>query len=252
MNENIEKAISLYSNTEKSIKEILSETKISKSRFYRELSYRGIETRKPYNRPRKYYFNINVFKNESHALYYWLGFISADGCIIKNSLVIELKASDKEHLINFRRFINGEMPIISRINNLGVEVCRISVNSAELKDILKNFGIVPRKTKYINIPEDIKDDYLYDWIRGYFDGDGCISLSNKRTSITITSGSKSLIRNLQKILGGIIINYNTYEVLSFGKKEGRKILYLLYSTSNYKTRLKRKFERFLTLIQEIE
>ena len=62
MNENIEKAISLYSNTEKSIKEILSETKISKSRFYRELSYRGVETRKPYNRPRKYYFNINVLK----------------------------------------------------------------------------------------------------------------------------------------------------------------------------------------------
>ena len=36
-------------------------------------------------------------KIESHEKYYWLGFIGADGAVVKNTLSIELKETDKAH-----------------------------------------------------------------------------------------------------------------------------------------------------------
>ena len=43
--------------------------------------------------PRKYFFNIENIKTESHEKYYWLGFIAGDGSVQEQGrrLRIELK-----------------------------------------------------------------------------------------------------------------------------------------------------------------
>ena len=83
--------------------------------FYRNLDYK--EEFRAKKKARKYTFNLNKFKEDSADKYYWLGFLGADGAIVNNSLTIELKATDKEHLEKFNLFAENTNPIKERINN---------------------------------------------------------------------------------------------------------------------------------------
>ena len=88
--------------------------------------------------PRKYTLDLNNIKTDSHAKYYWLGFIAGDGSIARNEarLRIELKHDDIEHLNKFNRFMGSDTPITTRTNNSGCECSCCSINSAELKRYL--------------------------------------------------------------------------------------------------------------------
>ena len=92
----LDKALFDYHNTDKTITTILQETGLSKATLYRHLDYK--ETFRAKKKKRLYTFNIDKFKVDSHDKYYWLGFIAADGAINRNSLSIELKSIDEEHL----------------------------------------------------------------------------------------------------------------------------------------------------------
>ena len=161
----LEKAIYDYHNTNKTITVILQETGISKSMFYRNLDYKEDFRKK--KKVRKYTFNFDKFKEESSSKYYWLGFLGADGCVVNNTLSIELKANDKEHLEKFNIFFENTAPITERINNLNVSCVKTQINSFELIEYLKQYHIYQNKSKTYTIPENkIPKQYLMDFIRG--------------------------------------------------------------------------------------
>lgn len=45
---------------------------------------------------------------------------------------------------------------------------------------LKKYGVVQNKTKLLKAPSYIPNKYMADFIRGYFDGNGCISTTNHK------------------------------------------------------------------------
>ena len=98
----LEKAIYDYHNTNKTIVLILQETGISKSMFYRNLDYK--EEFRAKKKARKYTFNFDKFKQDTADKFYWLGFLGADGFVNINTLSIELKENDLEHLEKFNAF----------------------------------------------------------------------------------------------------------------------------------------------------
>lgn len=151
-------------------------------------------------KPEKYVYNHSFFKkidNEQKA--YWLGFIFADGYIsITNSgycCGIELKASDFEHLKKFNKAIDGNVEVNFRQREdlrIGVRrTCKIRLFSKEIVEDLKNLGCMENKSDKIAIP-NLSKNLVWHFLRGFFDGDGCIILNKQRNTMQFDFCSSSL------------------------------------------------------------
>ena len=246
----LEKAIYDYHNTNKTITVILQETGISKSMFYRNLDYKEDFRKK--KKVRKYTFNFDKFKEESSSKYYWLGFLGADGCVVNNTLSIELKANDKEHLEKFNIFFENTAPITERINNLNVSCVKTQINSFELIEYLKQYHIYQNKSKTYTIPENkIPKQYLMDFIRGLIDGDGCIRINNhQQLSLGFCSGNLECVEQFRKIIdidNKITQDKFTFHIQVTGNKKAKNILDKVYQNSNDSNRLNRKYSIYKTL-----
>ena len=245
--EALDKAIYDYHNTDKTISTILKENNISKATFYRHLDYK--EDFRIKKKARKYTFNFNKFKEESSNKYYWLGFLGADGGVVNNTLTIELKSIDKEHLNKFNIFFENTNPITERINNLNVSCVKTQINSYELIEYLKQYNIYQNKSKTFVIPEDkIPEEYKMDYIRGLIDGDGSIRINNhQQITLEFCSGNQKCIEQFKNIIGldnKITQDKYTYHVQVTGNKKAKAILDKIYENSNETKRLDRKYNNY--------
>jgi len=246
----LDKAIYDYHNTDKTVTTILKEYNISKSTFYRHLDYK--EELREKKRSRKYTFNFDNFKKDSPNKYYWLGFLGADGSVVNNTLSIELKTIDKEHLEKFNSFFENTAPITDRINNLNVPCSKTQINSYELIKYLQQYNIYQNKSKTYTIPiEKIPNEYLMDFIRGLIDGDGYVRINNHhQISLGFCSGNKKCIEQFKKIIdldNKISQDKYTFSIQVTGNKKAKAILDKIYKNSNDNTRLNRKYSIYKTL-----
>lgn len=150
------------------------------------------------NHQNKLKFNEYIFDSiDTEEKAYWLGFIFADGCISsfdsegknRHTVELSLKESDKEHLDKFNKFVEHEDINHVKINkakctNNGVicNRCRWSVRNKHLWEILNSYGCTPKKSLILKFPSlSIFKDYslIKHFIRGYWDGDGCLSYQDK-------------------------------------------------------------------------
>lgn len=134
-------------------------------------------------------FNENIFDYiDTEEKAYWLGFIWADGYISSKNNTFEIKLSikDIEHLYKFNSFMqhNKNNVKTQQISFKGKTfiTCRWSVVNKHLHQVLNSYGCVPNKSLVLQFP-DIKifenEGLVRHFIRGYFDGDGCISYISK-------------------------------------------------------------------------
>ena len=135
----------------------------------------------------KYSLNENYFEviDDEHKAY-WLGFIMADGslaktapgCSGKNRLQIVLSEVDIEILEKLRKDLQFTGPINIRKYKTGYETdsagCYLHVNSRKMCKDLEVLGMGLKENRCM--PKNIPPEYIKDFIRGYFDGDGCISV----------------------------------------------------------------------------
>lgn len=138
---------------------------------------------------------------DTKAKAYLLGFIAADGSIVKSGntryLTITLKYEDKEVLEFLKTELqdNRQLLEISKPSSFDstkiIHHIRFSIGSNEIADDLLQYGITPKKSLSMeniicNIPYEFRDAFII----GYFDGDGSISHvshspNNKSLSINI-------------------------------------------------------------------
>jgi hypothetical protein len=168
------------------IKLVMEKYSVSYASVYNSLKKHNIPYKKTYGRT--IFFDEDFFEfidNELKA--YWLGFIMADGNVHTHRITINSAEKDKEHLLLFMQHIN-------HTGNLGFQVqeesfasspiYHVRCNSHKMIQDLIKLGCLPRKTGYSILPS-LADDLVHHFIRGYFDGDGCISIYNqldKRTT----------------------------------------------------------------------
>ena len=186
---------------------------------------------------------------------YWLGFLFADGNLSSSTNTIELglKESDKEHLEKYLKFLKhtDSNKIKFHKGKLGNSY-RITITDKHMWNILNNLGCTPKKSLTLKFPS-IK--YELDFIRGYFDGDGCLSYHKNKKSISpvcsIISTNEFLI-SIQSIGGGLNIDSkitsdkrykNNTKILRLSIENSRKFLNLIYS--NASIYLTRKYKRYL-------
>ena len=148
---------------------------------------------------------FEVIDTEDKA--YWLGFIYADGCVYKGTgetyrLQINLKSSDDTHLNKLNKALNSDYKL-TYYNVNDHKSVGLKINSTKMcKDLMK-LGVIERKSNIITFPHNIPDYLIRHFIRGYFDGDGCVSMSinnNFKKSFSICSGSVNFIDSICNIL----------------------------------------------------
>lgn len=120
---------------------------------------------------------------DSEEKAYWLGFLYADGCITtdKKYIILELSSEDLEHIKRFKDDIQAHQKIrIYKRNN--IEYARLCIGCKEMVLDLIKVGCIPHKTFNIVFPEAniIPKNLIRHFIRGVFDGDGCISITNRK------------------------------------------------------------------------
>lgn len=172
-----------------------------------------------------YFDNIN-----SERKAYWLGFIWADGslsqtakrCSGHNRLSISQKLDEIQHLEKFKADIKSNAIIHVREPMTNKYVAILDINSRPLCITLESMGYAV-KSKRIHIPQ-IPNDLIRHFIRGYFDGDGCLSIYDQhvkqwvvhRQEFSIT-GNPILITEIQKTLNANTSVSKTVKLKTYAK-----------------------------------
>lgn len=144
---------------------------------------------------RKYTINHDYFDIiDCERKAYWIGLLFADGCNKDDRHVfsLQLKEEDKYLLEILRYDLGSNKPLY--FNNLSKK-CKtwndcytIEFNSKRLTERLSELGCIPRKSLLLEFPkeEHIPRIYWKHFIRGYIDGDGCISLDKRRGRLYVS------------------------------------------------------------------
>lgn len=251
------KIVELYKSG-RSLSKISKEIDVSIGVISKYLKSIDIEVINYHNLPK---FNETVFDNiNSEEVAYWLGFIFADGYISSrdNGFELSLGIKDLEHLKKFNKFMgfNGDNVKISVIHqgDKSFTRCRWGIVNKHLWNTLNDYGCTPKKSKTLKFPTKIPIEYLKDFIRGYFDGDGCITYIRNGDKVNTTRstvlGTNSFLGEVKKILeeNGIKSKIITDKrmkdtvILEILTKSEKDFLMYLYNESTIY--LDRKFNRF--------
>lgn len=141
---------------------------------------------------------FNKINNEDKA--YWLGFFYADGYVSKTSnFELSLGLKDLSHLNKCKKFLDfkGNIYIDNKVGR-----CRLQFQDSKIVKNLKLLGCINNKSLILKFPteEQVPKEFLHHFIRGYFDGDGCINDPSKNSiSITII-GTFNFIKEIHAIL----------------------------------------------------
>lgn len=214
---------------------------------------------------RKNKVNDDYFKNINAKSAYYLGFIAADGHITNydrktNHLIINILASDRNILDNLKKDLQYEGNIYNVNKSNGQTQVSIRICSNIIKEDINKYINTNNKTYELNWCKDIPDDLIRHFIRGYFDGDGCVHFNKEKGHYSASLvGTENFMYNLQLFYNlnnnnedGSIKRHANYTNLTFGGKYvSKKFLDWIYKDSSEDTRLLRKYMKYLELSEYI-
>ncbi len=164
---------------------------ISRPELYRCIKTYNIVRPSRFN---EHYFNIIDCDDKA----YFLGYLMADGCVCTsiNRLDFGIHKKDISILHEFKIKLNSQ--------NLVREYTKVAVINHTSKTLISDLakhGCTNKKSLTLQFPTTIPDNYIWSFIRGYFDGDGCVTSHMPNTNkdrIRINFvGTKEFLTSLQ-------------------------------------------------------
>ena len=199
---------------------------------------------------KKYTLNEHIFDNiDTEEKAYWLGFLMADGYNheSKSCVALRLQVGDREILEKYKKFLETDTPIYTftrttLVNKLIRQYCELTICSPYFSEQLARLGCIQGKTytlEFPNIPESLYSHF----IRGYFDGDGCLSVRNRLSrrkshgksmsyQFTIV-GRESVLLKIQDIL----VNNLNIPRISLRERLNSPVKTIHYSGKNVVTKI---------------
>jgi len=236
---------------------------ISIQTVYDIVKRQGLSTKRQNNR--KNIFNYHYFDTiDTPDKAYFLGWLYSDGNNYpeNHSVQLKIKDSDIEILEVIRSYIADEnypIKIVKRKNEN--TQCNLIFSNIHFSNKCIEKGVFKDKTFTLKFPNEkqVPKHLQSHFIRGYFDGDGCILTSknknyNRLNYQFIISGNYEVLSGIQIILMNqldfkqtkLIKNKNIFNMCYGGNKQVKKIYNWLYKDCN-DLYLKRKKEKFETL-----
>lgn len=218
---------------------------------------------------KRYHCNTRFFADiDTENKAYWLGFIYADGYVSARKdgcklTGITLGLEDKEHLVKFLAAVDSDHPIRTYQPAGGYSTnpyCRVQIISDEMFTDLVRHGVVEHKSTILK-PPTIDEHLVTHFIRGYIDGDGCITYStpspSERPSYSLKIvGTDDMLDYIKEF----IEKHTTVRILRYykrcpidqvsslevgGNKQVKAILDHVYGNSS--VYLQRKYDRYIEL-----
>lgn len=246
----------------------------------RKLNLLGVDTKKNMKRYglkmskalHKYSLDDTVFETiDSEEKAYWLGFLFADGYNHESKccIALRLQESDLEILEKFQKFLKTDCPIKSyeRCTRTGKhkKYYELSISSPKLSNDLAKLGCIQAKTHIVEFPSKVPKLLIRHFLRGYFDGDGCVSVTRRkdrsirgksmRVQFTLT-GRDEFIKKCQEYL----CNFANIPKTALNRTEDSSTVSLHYSGINSVIKIlnyiygnstiymKRKYDKYLNLV----
>jgi|SRR5882724_622853 len=211
----------------------------------------------------KYHINKNLFnKIDCEWKAYFLGIMYADGYVNKNGTQASLTQTekDKEILEKLNKLLYPQgRPLLfhdPRPNLLKKKAKYITnpyftlsiTDKCIIQDLIK-LGCFNRKSLTLRFPNNdiLPKKFVFDFVRGYFDGDGCISIFNNGKSRTWNlAGTQDFLSQIQvffcdlNIKSSLTPNGSIFYLKCHHIKDLKKIYRLLYHKASIF--LDRKFQ----------
>lgn len=232
----------------------------------------GIRWRDTSEVSRKWKLNENYFDIiDTPNKAYILGFLYADGynCLAKHSVRIALQEEDGYILEKMRQELESEKPLKyldfnGQIRPNGYpckNMYQLEVYGLHICKALEKQGMKQGKSLILQFPENLSEELYPHFIRGYFDGDGCIVNSIRKTgriycTMSFTSTEIFCIRLQEIFLKELPIikcrvidaschNGVTKVLEIYGNERCKTLCDWLYKDAEMY--LERKYQRFLEL-----
>lgn len=214
------------------------------------------------NQPNKKRVNENAFnKIDTEEKAYWLGFMYADGCVNRttNRIELSLKEEDYEHIVKFKCFLGSEHTIGKKsktIKDRKYISYRLGITSKKIKEDLIKHGCIPNKTKVLKFPK-LNKRLIKHFVRGYLDGDGCITNhSTSKVSLEIL-GTEDFLRailnhyNFPRDKYIYSFKHSDIKRIMLSGNNAFKVIDNLYKNSNiYLDRKFNTYNKFATLFRD--
>lgn len=214
-----------------------------------------------------YFHTINA---EDKA--YWLGFLSADGWIYTNKKTggcatgVEIQYGDIKHLEKLNKCLNSNYLITDRWrqcifphnNNSGKlhHTCTLRIFSTIMYEDLVDKGFTNNKSFDYSMPK-IETDFIRDYVRGYFDGNGCLTYTDHSFSVSICTASKQLLEDFEYVLNIVgfhpnivtrISEYGTPLYIISLNRHNEKLDFLDWIYKDCNMYLDRKYNKYIKVI----
>lgn len=191
--------------------------------------------------------NHNWLDNiDSEYKAYFLGWMASDGSITKNELSISVQEQDKYILEELGRHINPHIVVKTYPPYNKSATClnqaRLVITSKQWVDRLKQLNITERKSLTLKaVASLIPQPYVHHFIRGVFDGDGCISLQK----VVSISGTRTFLEDIITNIGIPTTVRAKGNIADFAYHSKFKVnSFKNYIYDNATIYLKRKYDKF--------
>jgi hypothetical protein len=173
----------------------------------------GIKPRPAHEAVRGYFdkypnVNIGFFENMSPQLAFYLGLMYSDGYVDDKSNV-GISLTDPELIKWIAKVIDYKPQIRQVTQDNGKILYSLRFSNPKVSELLINrYKLSPRKSKSIEFPNFIPEEYIPYFIRGVFEGDGTVGIYEFRENgkirknyiAAIYSGSRAFLEKIKEII----------------------------------------------------
>lgn len=196
---------------------------------------------------------------------YAIGLLVADGCVLNDGRHIDLTSKDRAQIETFKKCLKLDTKISTKFSGAGNMSYRVLFSDVLFRTFLIGIGIHPAKSKTIS-EVSVPDKYFSDFLRGYFDGDGCsysfydpVFPRSYRFYISFISASPDYIdwlrMQIQRFVGikGHLSRHlqSGYVQLKYAKREALLLAQYMYQSPNSPS-LRRKHLKIQESVRIIE
>ena len=156
---------------------------------------------------------------------YILGLIAADGAVQPElkRIKIDLKDVDEDILIKIQKqightnklshYVNKDRTFRDNPKKYDCRISRLVITSEKMVEDVMKLGLVPNKSNTLDVKLNlIPQEFFFDFLRGMFDGDGCLSFSieKKYADLTLTTSTIMALKLRHILLYKYKLPHNLY------------------------------------------
>jgi len=207
------------------------------------------------------YVDSQFFTRWSADMAYLLGVICADGCLVEHANghhCLNITSKDLTWLQQIKHTLQAQHKI-----GWKRRAYQLQIRNQVIYHSLLDLGLTPRKSKTLRLPP-VPPDAFPDFVRGYFDGDGCVVVWQEKRwrrvwqlKTAFASGSRYFLEQLRGRLcdqarltpGSLRFGARVY-CLEYAMADSLRLYDFMHAQDSARlclTRKRERFERFLAL-----